>query len=121
MPSSNFPTFDDTFEGEKIEIDKKKFLSLLNKTKISISNDDTRHYLNGIYLHATESNNKTFLTGVATDSHRLSSSSINTPNIKNFSSIIIPKKTIFQLCVLLAEIERKFFIKQAETKLSLAR
>ena len=77
MPSSNFPTFDDTFEGEKIEIDKKKFLSLLNKTKISISNDDTRHYLNGIYLHVLESNKNTFLTGVATDSHRLSSSSIN--------------------------------------------
>ena len=38
LPSSNFPTFDDKFEGEKIEIDKKRFLSLLNKTKISISN-----------------------------------------------------------------------------------
>ena len=71
LPSSNFPTFDDKFQNEKIDIDKKKFLSLLNKTKISISNDDTRHYLNGIYLHATESNKNTFLTGVATDSHRL--------------------------------------------------
>ena len=82
LPSSNFPTFDDKFEGGKIDIDKKKFLSLLNKTKISISNDDTRHYLNGIYLHATESNKNTFLTGVATDSHRLSSSSIVADNIK---------------------------------------
>ena len=117
LPTSNFPTFDDTFEGEKIEIEKKKFLSLLNKTKISISNDDTRHYLNGIYLHVLESNNKTFLTGVATDSHRLSSSSINTPNIKNFSSIIIPKKTIFQLCVLLAEINEKFFIETSGNKI----
>ena len=89
----------------------------MNKTKISISNDDTRHYLNGIYLHVLESNNKTFLTGVATDSHRLSSSSINTPNIKNFSSIIIPKKTIFQLCVLLAEINEKFFIETSGNKI----
>ena len=57
-------------------IKSKQFLKLLNKTKISISNDDTRHYLNGVYLHATESNKNTFLTGVATDSHRLSSSSL---------------------------------------------
>ena len=87
---SNFPTFDDKFDGEEIELDKKEFLSLLNKTKISISNDDTRHYLNGIYLHATDSNKNTFLTGVATDSHRLSSSSILVNNIKTFASIIIP-------------------------------
>ena len=86
---------------KKLEIDKNKFLSFLNKTKISISNDDTRHYLNGVYLHATESNKNTFLTGVATDSHRLSSSSINVDNINNFASIIIPRKTVFQLCSLL--------------------
>ena len=106
LPSSNFPTFDDKFDGENIKVDKKKFLSLLNKTKISISNDDTRHYLNGVYLHATESNKNTFLTGVATDSHRLSSSSILVDNIQSFSSIIIPRKTVFQLCNLLENIDK---------------
>ncbi len=117
LPSSNFPTFDDKFENEKIEIDKKRFLSLLNKTKISISNDDTRHYLNGIFLHATESNKNTFLTGVATDSHRLSSSSILVDNIKNFNSIIIPRKTVFQLCTLLDNIEDKLFIQVSSNKI----
>ena len=117
LPSSNFPTFDDKFEGENIEIDKKKFLSLLNKTKISISNDDTRHYLNGIYLHATESGKNTFLTGVATDSHRLSSSSILVDNIKNFSSIIIPRKTVFQLCSLLDNLDEKLVIQSSANKI----
>ncbi len=117
LPSSNFPTFDDKFESDIIEIDKKKFLALLNKTKISISNDDTRHYLNGIYLHATESNNNTFLTGVATDSHRLSSSSIQVNNIKDFASIIIPRKTVFQLCSLLSEIDEKFCIQVSANKI----
>ena len=117
LPSSNFPTFDDKFESEKIEIDKKRFLSLLNKTKISISNDDTRHYLNGIFLHVTESNKNTFLTGVATDSHRLSSSSILVDNIKNFNSIIIPRKTVFQLCTLLDNIEDKLFIQVSSNKI----
>ena len=117
LPSSNFPTFDDKFESEKIEIDKKNFLSLLNKTKISISNDDTRHYLNGIYLHATESNKNTFLTGVATDSHRLSSSSILVNNIKSFSSVIIPRKTVFQLCSLLDNIDANFTLQVSASKI----
>ena len=77
----------DRFE-RKIEVDKKNFLSLLNKTKISISGDDTRHYLNGVYLLATESNKQTFLTGVATDSHRLSSSSLEIEN-SDFNSLIL--------------------------------
>ena len=117
LPSSNFPTFDDNFSGEKIEIEKKSFLSLLNKTKISISNDDTRHYLNGIYLHATESNKNTFLTGVATDSHRLSSSSILVNDIKNFTSIILPRKTVFQLCSLLDNIDEKLIIEANANKI----
>ena len=117
LPSSNFPSFDDKFENQKIEVDKKNFLSLLNKTKISISNDDTRHYLNGIYLHATESNKNTFLTGVATDSHRLSSSSIKVDNVKSFASIIIPRKTVFQLCTLLDNIDEKFTIQTSTNKI----
>ena len=117
LPTSNFPTFDDKFEIEKMEIEKKRFLSLLNKTKISISNDDTRHYLNGIYLHATESNKSTFLTGVATDSHRLSSSSIAVENIKSFTSIIIPRKTVFQLCSLLDNVDEKLFIQTSSNKI----
>ena len=117
LPSSNFPTFDDKFEGEKIELDKKNFLSLLNKTKISISNDDTRHYLNGIFLHATESNKNTFLTGVATDSHRLSSSSILVDNIKDFVAIIIPRKTVFQLCSLVDSVDEKLNIQASANKI----
>ena len=51
LPTDNFPTFTDEFEDQEILINNKKFLKLLNKTKIAISNDDTRHYLNGIFLH----------------------------------------------------------------------
>ena len=48
LPTDNFPNFSDNFNEEEIILDKSKLLSLLNKVKISISNDDTRHYLNGI-------------------------------------------------------------------------
>lgn len=117
LPVDNFPNFSDDFETEEISFNKSKLLSLLNKTKISISNDDTRHYLNGIYLHLTESQNRSYLTGVATDSHRLSSSSIEIDKGKNFHSIILPKKTVFQLCNLLVDTNEKVLIQTNESKI----
>ena len=120
LPSSNFPTFDDNFQSKVIEVEKKNFLSLLNKTKISISNDDTRHYLNGVYLHGTQSNKNNFLTGVATDSHRLSSSSIIVKDIENFPSIILPRKTVFLLSTLLSDLEDNIRIQTSENKIKLS-
>ena len=117
LPTDNFPTFTDDFEGNEITIDNERFLKLLNKTKISISNDDTRHYLNGVYLHLTEAHDRIFLTGVATDSHRLSSSSIEITNTENFKPIILPRKTIFQLCSLLTEKSEQLSIQINENKI----
>ncbi len=117
LPTDNFPTFSDEFENQEIELNNNKFLKLLNKTKIAISNDDTRHYLNGIYLHMTEGHGRSFLTGVATDSHRLSSSSLEIEKPKNFSSLILPRKTVFQLCTLLAEINEKLKFQISENKI----
>ena len=117
LPSTNFPSFDDNFQSSDIKINNNKFLSLLNKTKISISNDDTRHYLNGIFLHLTQLNNKNYLTGVATDSHRLSSSSIELEDQTDFSSIILPRKTVFQLCNLLTESSDKLLVNVSENKI----
>ncbi len=117
LPTDSFPNFSDNFESDEIILKKSKLLSLLNKTKISISNDDTRHYLNGIFLHLTESQSKSYLTGVATDSHRLSSSSIEIEKGKNFAPLILPKKTVFQLCSLLQDSDEKVLIKTSETKI----
>tara|TARA_B100000242_G_C43006790_1_gene467924 strand:+ start:257 stop:1372 length:1116 start_codon:yes stop_codon:yes gene_type:complete len=117
LPTDNFPTFTDEFEDQEILIDNKKFLKLLNKTRISISNDDTRHYLNGIFIHLTEAHGRNFLTGVATDSHRLSSCSLEVENIDNFSPLILPRKTVFQLCSLLTENSDKLVIQTSENKI----
>ncbi len=116
LPTDNFPTFSDEFESQEIVLDKVRFLKLLNKTKIAISNDDTRHYLNGIFLHLTEGHGRNFLTGVATDSHRLSSSSLEIENPENFSSLILPKKTAFQLCSLLTESNGNLSMQTSENK-----
>ena len=117
LPTDNFPSFADKFDSEEISINNGKFLKLLNKTKISISNDDTRHYLNGIFIHLTEGNGRSFLTGVATDSHRLSSSSNEINNQENFTPFILPKKTVFQLCSLLAENSDQLKLQISENKI----
>ena len=117
LPTDNFPTFADEFEGQEIPLNNDRFLKLLNKTRISISNDDTRHYLNGIFLHITEDHNRNFLTGVATDSHRLSSSSLEIDSAIDFSSLILPRKTVFQVCSLLSEISDQLTIQTSDNKI----
>ncbi len=115
LPTDNFPTFADEFEGDEISLNNSRFLKLLNKTRISISNDDTRHYLNGVFLHLTEAHGRQFLTGVATDSHRLSSSSLEIDK-NNFNSLILPRKTVFQLCSLLTESSDQLTMQSTENK-----
>ena len=117
LPINNFPNFSENFVGDEIVLSRSKLLSLLNKVKISISNDDTRHYLNGIFLHLTEAENKCYLTGVATDSHRLSSSSMEIEKGKNFSQLILPRKTVFQLCTLLQETNDDVIMQTSDTKI----
>ncbi len=116
LPTDNFPTFADEFEGIEIPLNNNRFLKLLNKTRISISNDDTRHYLNGIFLHLTEAHGRHFLTGVATDSHRLSSSSLEV-NKNEFNPLILPRKTVFQLCTLLSESSDQLTMQSSENKI----
>ena len=117
LPTDNFPTFADEFESQEIPLNNSRFLKILNKTRISISNDDTRHYLNGVFLHLTEGQGRNFLTGVATDSHRLSSSSLEIENNTSFNSLILPRKTVFQLCSLLSESTETLLMQTSDNKI----
>jgi DNA polymerase-3 subunit beta len=117
IPAENFPLSDQEIEQKSFQVSSKKLLKLLNKTKISISNDETRHYLNGIYLHKINLQSKSFLCGVATDSHRLSSSSLEINPETNIESIILPKKTIFQLISLLEQNNNEIKISNNKSKI----
>ncbi|WP_428079183.1 DNA polymerase III subunit beta [Candidatus Pelagibacter sp.] len=101
ISATEFPLTDENFNENEFTIKSKQLLKLLNKCKFSVSNDETRHYLSGIYFHQTEVEDKNYLTAVATDSHRMSISKIRLDEKIEFDPIILPKKTIFQLCSLL--------------------
>ena len=117
MPSDNFPFPEEDKNLSTFEISATELSKLLNKTKIAISNDETRHYLNGIYFHKINLSNKFYLSAVATDSHRLSSSRIPIDSSINFESIILPKKTIFQLISLLEQNTGKIKISNNKSKI----
>ena len=82
-----------------------------------MSNDETRHYLSGIFFHVTKSNENSYLTAVATDSHRMSVSKIRLSESIEFEPIILPKKTIFQLCSLLDDFDGDVKISNAKSKI----
>ena len=54
LSPNDFPIVNENFMDNEFLIDSKLLLKLINKCKFSISNDETRHYLNGIFLHQTE-------------------------------------------------------------------
>ncbi len=115
--ASEFPLTDENFNDNEFSIKSKELLKLLNKCKFSVSNDETRHYLSGIFLHQTEVDDKIFLTAVATDSHRMSVSKIRLENKVQFDQIILPKKTIFQLCSLLEDYDGEVKISNIKSKI----
>ena len=116
-PSDNFPLLEEDIDQKKFAVSSQKLLKLLNKAKISISNDATRHYLNGIYLHKIKLENKSFLCGVSTDSHRLSSSSLEIDPNTHIESVILPKKAIFQLISLLEQSNNPIKISNTKSKI----
>ncbi len=117
LPPKDFPITQDDVEGEALAISSSVFLKLLNKTKFAISNDETRHYLNGIYLHKTNENNQLYLSAVATDGHRLSKSRLVLDKDVAFEPVILPKKTLFELVTILQEENSELKITASKTKI----
>ena len=115
--ASEFPLTDENFTQNEFLIKSKQLLKLLNKCKFSVSNDETRHYLSGIFLHQTEVEDKNYLTAAATDSHRMSISKVRLENKIEFEPIILPKKTIFQLCSLLDNYDGDVKVSNAKSKI----
>ncbi len=115
--ASEFPLTEENFNQNEFSIKSKQFLKLLNKCKFSVSNDETRHYLSGIYFHQTEVDDKYYLTAVATDSHRMSISKIRLNQKIEFEPVILPKKTIFQLCNLLDNFDGDVKISNVKSKI----
>ena len=114
FPISPVETFKTSFD---LEPDTLK--EIIDKTYFASSNEETRYYLNGLYIHTASSNNKNYLRVVATDGHRLAQYQISAPAtiVKNNFGVIIPKKLVFELRKLIDDVKENVRIDLSERKI----
>ncbi len=118
LPKEDFPIIDQQNDGIKIKINSKILFKLIDKTKFAISNEETRYFLNGLYFNIYKENNKTNVTLVGTDGHRLSKFTYEIDqNIDQVTGVIIPRKTINELSKLLSEIDEEIEIIISSSKI----
>jgi len=104
LPKEDFPIIEIGNLKLELSIDSQILLKLIEKTRFAISNEETRYFLNGIYFHKRIKNNQELLSMVATDGHRLAKIDFNLDeNLPDMPGVIIPRKTINELCKLLAD------------------
>ena len=94
---------------------------LFDKAKFAISTEETRYYLNGIYLHAAEAGGAKVLRSVATDGHRLARIDAPLPQgAENLPGVIVPRKTVGEVRKLLDDDEAQIAVSVSETKIRFA-
>ncbi len=92
--------------------------SLVDRTRFAISTEETRYYLNGIYLHATKNDEVPVIRAVATDGHRLARVEMVMPEgAAGMPGVIVPRKTVIELRKLVDESEDEIQISLGETKI----
>ena len=98
LKTDDFPIISDNDLSTNFVLSADELIRIIDKTKFAVSNEETRYYLNGIFLHKAERNSIQFLRAVATDGHRLAQYDIPLPQgAEDITGIIIPKKTIYEL------------------------
>ncbi len=91
---------------------------LIDRTRFAISTEETRYYLNGIYLHAAQRDGVDVLRAVATDGHRLASVEMPLPEgATGMPGVIIPRKTVGELRKLIDETGEDVTVALSETKI----
>jgi DNA polymerase-3 subunit beta len=91
IASDKYPELQEISEDAYFEIPQKDLLDMINQTIFAVSDDETRYYMNGVYLENTDSH----LIMVATDGRRLSytTKEVNA-TVESFEGVIIPPKVL---------------------------
>src|SRR6201984_2582895 len=118
LPESDFP---DLAAGEMTHTFKlaaADLKRLIDKTQFAISTEETRYYLNGIYLHTAGTNKAQTLRAVATDGHRLAQMELDLPKgAAGMPGIIVPRKTVSEVQRLMEDNEAEVAIELSSGKI----
>jgi DNA polymerase-3 subunit beta len=97
IEASEFPALGADDLGKEITVDAEKLAKMIDRTRFSISTDETRYYLNGLYLQSVKKDDVSELRCVATDGHRLALSYLKDSNLSSNFGVIIPKKSVAEI------------------------
>ena len=121
LPSEDFPSIAQEDFKHSFNIDALDLVRLIDKSSFAMSLEETRYYLNGIYLHAIKEDNVDKMRTVATDGHRLSRVDINLPQgAEGIPGVIIPRKTILEIRKILEDHTGNVSLSISETKIKLS-
>ncbi|MDP3661150.1 DNA polymerase III subunit beta [Phenylobacterium sp.] len=95
LPSGDFPVMSSDGLSGRIGVDVADLIRLMDKTRFAISTEETRYYLNGLYLHTVVEDGVAKLRAVATDGHRLALAEMPAPEgAVGSPGVIVPRKTV---------------------------
>jgi len=118
LPESDFP---DLAAGDMVNTFKLSagdLKRLIDKTQFAISTEETRYYLNGIYLHTAGTAKAATLRAVATDGHRLAQVELPLPAGANgMPGVIVPRKTVGEVQRLIEDNEAEISIELSQGKI----
>jgi DNA polymerase III subunit beta len=118
LPESDFPDLSAGEMTHKFTLKAGELKRLIDKTQFAISTEETRYYLNGIYLHAAGTAKAQTLRAVATDGHRLAQMEVELPKgAAGMPGIIVPRKTVGEVHRLMEDGETEVTIELSPGKI----
>ena len=121
LPREDFPVMASSEYTCNFTADAPVLRRLFDKSKFAISTEETRYYLNGVYMHVADGEGGQVLRCVATDGHRLARIDADLPEgAADMPGVIVPRKTVGELRKLLDDDEAKIAVSVSETKVRFA-
>ena len=121
LPREDFPVMASTEYAANFSASAKVLRRLFDKSKFAISTEETRYYLNGVYMHVAQGEDGPVLRCVATDGHRLARIDAPLPEgAADMPGVIVPRKTVAELRKLLDDEDAAIAVSVSETKVRFA-
>jgi len=121
LPREDFPVMATSEYSCNFSAPAPVLRRLFDKSKFAISTEETRYYLNGVYMHASEGTSGKVLRCVATDGHRLARIDAPLPaGADDLPGVIVPRKTVGELRKLLDDDDMEIAVSVSETKIRFA-
>jgi DNA polymerase-3 subunit beta len=121
LPKEDFPVMASSEYASNFSANAAVLRRLFDKSKFAISTEETRYYLNGVYMHIADGDGGKMLRCVATDGHRLARIDADMPEgAADMPGVIVPRKTVGEMRKLLEDDDMKIAVSVSETKVRFA-